>query len=159
MMTVALSYLTFRVDTGILEKLGSPPKKTIIFELELMALLVAMRAWGRLLSDRPVVCYVDNDSVSGNVRAFPASHLVALLMCAEDAFHVSPWYSRVPSASNPADEPSRTDGEAPHLGTRALKQTIDLDVRKILSSCAEAATAGTATTLLSHRLKGGKSDW
>ena len=104
-----------------LEALGLPSRKTVIFEAELLAVVVAVHAWGSILEGRPVLFFIDNNSardvaISGTARSLIPLCLVGLLLQMEDNFLITSWFSRVPSKSNVADEPSRKDGNLEHLG-------------------------------------------
>ena len=120
-----------------LRALGYPTKSTVIFEAELLALLVGFILWKKLLLGRPCVAYVDNNStrdvsISGCARSQPGSALVSQLLAAEDAAGVAAWYARVPSDSNIADGPSR--GSCAGLGVKMLPQEfVRLTVSKCLS--------------------------
>ena len=90
--------------------LGYPEKSTVIFEAELLHLLVALVFWRKILRNRPCVAYVNNNttrdvSISGTARTQPGKSLVAQLLEAEDIGGILAWYTRVPSSSNIADAP------------------------------------------------------
>ena len=102
------------IDFDALSLLGYPEKSTVIFEAELLALLVGLTLWKEELRNRPCVCYVDNNatrdvSIAGKARTQPGLALVSELLFLEDEIGVSTWYARVPSVSNIADGPSRDD--------------------------------------------------
>ena len=85
-----------------------------LFELELLPIAVAFSVWSSMLSNRPVCFYVDNEAAKAAcVRAWGSTRLgnalVRHICVCEVAHSISPWYSRVPSFSNPADSPSRGD--------------------------------------------------
>lgn len=102
------------LDLDELSLLGYPEKSTVIFEAELLALLVGLTLWKDELRNKPCVCYVDNNatrdvSIAGKARTQPGLALVSELLLLEDEIGLSAWYARVPSASNIADGPSRDD--------------------------------------------------
>ena len=89
--------------------LGANVKKTIIFEAELLALVLAFSVWRRYLPASALVCFVDNNSardvaISGSGRNMVASSLVEFMLKLEMALNITPWYARVPTASNVADD-------------------------------------------------------
>lgn len=99
-----------------LEQLGYPPKRTVIFECEFLAIILAITLWSSQLSHAPCVIFVDNNAardvaISGKARSKPADRLVATLLKTEDSISLTPWYARVPSDSNPADSPSRPNNQ------------------------------------------------
>ena len=106
------AFFSFCLDGPGREALGEKHKKTIIFELEFLALVVALVHWKARLSNRPCVAYLDNNStrdvaISGRGRNPTAKALASVLLALEDAGEIRCWYARVPSPSNVADLPSR----------------------------------------------------
>ena len=106
------AFFSFCLDATGREALGEKHKKTIIFELEFLALVIALVHWKARLTNRPCVAYLDNSStrdvaISGRGRNPTAKALAAVLLALEDAGEVRCWYARVPSPSNIADLPSR----------------------------------------------------
>ena len=92
--------------------LGGFVKKTIIFEAELLALIVSFILWKNLICNAPVVFFVDNNSardvaISANSRSKTIEAFVEQLLRVEDMASSFCWFARVPSPSNPADDPSR----------------------------------------------------
>ena len=115
-----VSAFSLVLDFDQLLKLGYPVKKTVIFEAELVALILGMHLWSKFISNSPCVFFVDNNSardiaISGHARTEPGSTLVGSLLLLEDALGVVAWYARVASASNIADAPSRCSHEGIHV--------------------------------------------
>ncbi|CAE7424754.1 unnamed protein product, partial [Symbiodinium necroappetens] len=86
--------------------------KNPIYELELLPVLLSLRAWGHLLRQGQVVSYVDNEAAKSSlIRSSGATevaeNIVEAIRLIEDGLQIRCWFSRVPSASNPADDPSR----------------------------------------------------
>eukprot|EP00438_Fugacium_kawagutii_P022858 Skav220542 [mRNA] locus=scaffold1683:146141:148012:- [translate_table: standard] len=99
-----------------LEALGFPREKTVIFEAELLALILAMKLWGRWVMHQPCMFFVDNNSardiaISGHARTEPGASLMSTLLTLENSIGVLAWFARVPSESNIADAPSRCSRE------------------------------------------------
>ena len=68
-----------------LELLGSETKKTIIFEAELLALVLAFSVWRDYIRAMSLICFVDNNSardvaISGNGRNIAANCLIEFLL-------------------------------------------------------------------------------
>lgn len=66
----------------------------------------------KIICNSPVVFYVDNNSardvaISANSRSKTIASLVEQLLHVEDVAACFCWFARVPSPSNPADDPSR----------------------------------------------------
>ena len=107
-----LSFFSFELNGDNLKYLNPSGKKTAIFQSEFFAVLVALKAWGEQLSSRQVVFYVDNDGVrdvliSCNTADPAGSVLLTNVLELEGALAISSWFTRVPSKSNIADNPSR----------------------------------------------------
>ena len=96
--------------------LGEKESEQIIFQAEMLALAVALNVWLDELRGCPVVFFVDNNSVrdiaiSANAKASIARRLLEDFLQKEHGASIIPWFARVPSPANPADEPSRVDCE------------------------------------------------
>ena len=86
--------------------LGETVKETIIFKAEVTALICATRQWKGLLSGKPTLFFVDNNSardvtISGAALSPIANKLFDMLLLDECS-------AEIPSPSNPADAPSRS---------------------------------------------------
>ena len=104
------------LDDDQIAVLGGSTKKTIIFEAELITVIVAIRLWLDIIKHSLVVCYIDNNSardvaISAGGRSKIALALIDVLLQAEHSGAFFPWYARVPSPSNPSDRPSRNNNE------------------------------------------------
>ena len=109
-----MAALSITLSLSDLNALGYPHKSTVIFEAEVLAIIVCLKLWSRFLKSRPCVIFVDNNSardiaIAGNARTSPWRELVGCLLRSEDSCSLNAWYSRVPSESNIADGPSRND--------------------------------------------------
>ena len=60
-----LGFFSLHVSETIRKRLGEGFKKTIIFELEFLALLVALVHWRERFRNRPLMCYLDNNTSRG----------------------------------------------------------------------------------------------
>ena len=85
-----------------------------IYELELFPVLISLVLWGDSIASSHAVCCLDNDAArSSLIRAAGAielgSWLIELVAQFEMEHNLLPWFARVPSISNPADEVSRLD--------------------------------------------------
>ena len=109
---VLLEFFSTSVSPEYLVKLGVLAKQTVIYELELLAGVVALRLWNQFVQDRQTVLYVDNDGARHSYISGVSSDAVVLAILDdfiffEEASRVSLWVARVPSPSNIADLPSR----------------------------------------------------
>ena len=110
------SFFSFELSGKDLEKLNPTAKKTAIFQCEFFAVLVALNLWQQQLTNRQVVFYVDNDGVRDVLiscsTSDPVGHaLLIKTLELEGALALSSWFTRVPSKSNIADDPSRGECE------------------------------------------------
>ena len=126
--------------------LGFPEKSTVIFEAELLAVILGVTLWKKYLKSRPCVFYVDNNatrdvSIAGRARTSPGSLLVAKLLALEDAAGVNSWFARVPSSSNIADPPSRGSMEG-ITGKLVSAELFNVSLKKILSGISNTAKVG-----------------
>ena len=97
----------------------------VIGQVELAPVVLALLTWKRVLRHARLLIFVDNDSaryalIRGYSPVVASANLVQEVSHVECQEGIFSWYARVPSASNPADPPSRLDFEA----TRALGADI-----------------------------------
>ena len=109
-----LEFFSVDVEPAYLVKLGSLYKHTVIYELELLAGVLAIRLWCRFIEDRQCVLYVDNDGarhsyISGVSHDPVVETILDDFVFFEESCRTSLWVARVPSPSNVADLPSRRD--------------------------------------------------
>ena len=77
-------------------------------------MLLAGIVWAEIIQYRLVVFWLDQDAArQGLTKGYsPSEHSAVLIDLAFQhlsVLQVHPWFARVPSASNPADAPSRLD--------------------------------------------------
>ncbi len=109
-----LEFFSVDVDHSYLVKLGCLYKHTVIYELELLAGVLAIRLWNRFIEDRQCVLYVDNDGarhsyISGVSHDPVVETILDDFVFFEEGCRTSLWVARVPSPSNVADLPSRRE--------------------------------------------------
>ena len=83
-----------------------------IHEIEVLLVLISFYAWNDFISSSQVLHYTDNDScryalMKGAGETPVAKCLVASIMEQEHKLQTKSWCGRVPSHSNPSDDPSR----------------------------------------------------
>ena len=91
-----------------------------IYELELFPVLVALRTWQHHLNNAQVVFYLDNDAarsalIRGNGSTLLSQVILSEFLKLERDTRILPWFSKVPTASNPADDASRLIFNVPWL--------------------------------------------
>ena len=103
-----LSFLSTEVEKKVLNAMVSKGQRTIIQELEMMAVLGALRSWQDEISRHRVVQFTDSQAVRGS---FPKSWSIVwwtwFLALKQGLFDLPSWIERVPSQSNLADVLSR----------------------------------------------------
>ena len=112
----AAQYLSLCLRDEQIGDLGGPIKKTIIFEAEVVAVILAIRLWMERIPNAMAICFIDNNSardiaISASGRSNFAMALVEVLLQSEHRGSFFPWFARVPSQSNPADSLSRNRNE------------------------------------------------
>ena len=85
-----------------------------IFELELLPVWVAICTWERLVQNSQCIFYIDNEAAKGalinGATSTPCGkRIIQEFVIREMQLQVKVWFSRVPTASNIADKPSRLD--------------------------------------------------
>ena len=87
-------------------------QRTAIFELEGLAIVVALDLFADEVKGRRLVVFADSQSVQSSFIKWKSKNsnmdLLLRRMCtSEDKLGIIAWKERVPSQSNPADELSR----------------------------------------------------
>ena len=87
-----------------------------VHELEVLPVLISFHLWKHFIFNAQVLHYTDNDScrfalMRGVGETPTAKCLVSSIMQFENQLQTKSWYGRVPSHSNPADDPSRDSFE------------------------------------------------
>ena len=107
-----LSSFSTEVDKRTLDEVMAKGQKTVIEELEMMAVLPAMKVWRKLIKSCRVVLFTDSESVRGAfLKSWSANDdsdkMIDIIFQVEGDFDVPVWIERVPSQSNPFDILSR----------------------------------------------------
>eukprot|EP00972_Heterocapsa_arctica_P018444 2723957-Heterocapsa_arctica.AAC.1 len=111
-MSQEVEFFAARASKALVDSWRKEGQMQIIGQAELVPVLVARCTWMDHLRGREVVHFVDNDSAKHALVKASSSHpaseaVVAQVWEQEVQELVSSWYDRVPSPSNPADDPSR----------------------------------------------------
>ena len=112
----AVQYFSLCLSDEQIGNLGGSSKKKIIFEAEMVAVILAILLWMERIRNAMVLCFIDNNSardiaISASSRSGFSMALVEMLLQSEHRGSFFPWYARVPSPSNPVDSPSRNNTE------------------------------------------------
>ena len=121
----ALSYFSVPISESQADKLSAHEEQTIIYELEMFGVLVGLKllvekttrfaeeySQAGATAGTGVTCYIDNDAarhayIAGSAKKGVAGILVDEVNFLEYVHGILPWYARVASPANLADEPSR----------------------------------------------------
>ena len=103
-----ISFFSVEVDTGMLNEIMAKSQKTVIQELEMMAVLAAIKGWKDLLKACRVVLFTDSEKVRGTfLKSWSANddsdRMISVIFQVESDFDVPVWIERVPSQSNPSE--------------------------------------------------------
>ena len=105
------------VDQRLLDLWRSNVGEQLICQIELLAVVLIRWEIQNLFPGRRVMIFIDNNSsrlalLKGTSKS-PSMHvLIDAFYAAETKHPMLWWLERIPSASNPADEPSRMEGIA-----------------------------------------------
>lgn len=113
-------FFSLSADEHVRSVLGEHSKKQIIFEAETLSAVLACILWGEHIAHRRCFLFVDNEGtkfalLKGFAENAIVDHLAEMFVEWEVKRHSLLWISRVASASNIADAPSRNDLEHPLL--------------------------------------------
>ena len=119
----AIAFFSIELDSLAVARLHEHSEHPI-YEIELLGIWAALSIWQECIHDSFCVCYLDNEAARGALVAARSSTLKGSLILEdclrlEDSALCRPWFGRVPTHSNCADDPSR--GSFNHLlakGTR-----------------------------------------
>ena len=105
-------FFSTEVDKRTLVEVMAKGQKTVIQELEMMAVLAAMRVWQKLIKACRVVLFTDSEAVRGAfLKSWSANDdsdkMINVIFQVEGDFDVPVWIERVPGQSNPSDILSR----------------------------------------------------
>ena len=102
-----LSFFSSEVDERKLDEIMAKGQKTVIQELEMMAVLAAMGVWRKWIKACRVVLFTDGEAVRGCLPQELVSKRRQIIFQVEGDFDTPVWIERVPSQSNPSDILSR----------------------------------------------------
>ena len=107
-----LSFFSTEVDRRSLGDIMAKGQRTVIQELEMMAVLAAVRVWEKLIKSWFVVLFTDSEAVRGAfLKSWSANkdsdRMIDIIFQVEEEFDLPVWIERVPSHGNPADILSR----------------------------------------------------
>ena len=128
------------LDDCMLKDLNVSKRSTIIFELEMFAILCGFHVWQNVLKNQHLVVFTDNNGardciISCTTQSLNAVPILKCLLEKEYKLGAHVWYSRVPTDSNIADAPSRAViSQLTEMGV--LK--VDVDTRAIVRLVIEA---------------------
>ena len=108
-----LDFFSEQITKAFILAAMGPDQQTMIQELEMMALLVAVDLWFPSQSGHKIVAFTDSESVRGSfLKSWslndPCNKLLRCIFVLEEKHSCQVWLERVPSQSNPADELSRS---------------------------------------------------
>jgi hypothetical protein len=95
----------------------SSEKKQFITESELYAVLVGLYTWKEYFFNNRLIVFVDSDPakfslIRGTSNSLACADIVKRIHMLISDWRIHVWVTRVPTKSNPADDPSRGDPQA-----------------------------------------------
>ena len=117
---------------NLVDEINKTQRKTVIFELELFAILCAVVVWKQFITNCAVVVYTGNDAardclIACNTSSCNARPILDLYLKVEFQSSFNAWVSRVPTDSNIADAPSRGDCKSLHeLGASETNVNVEM---------------------------------
>ena len=147
---MALLWFSVQLNEDQLKAFLETGGKTIIHELEVLPVLVSRLVWAARIDRTSYMCFIDNEAAKACLVASFSRNNLACSMAAAIAdldtdSRTLVWYERVPSMSNPADDPSRGIKPAAMRGWSAPEETSACEVTAALLKklgSPEAAPAG-----------------
>ena len=108
-----LGYFSEEISKPFILAAMSTDQHTMIQELEMLALLIAVSVWCPGQAGKRMVAFTDSESVRGSFLKTwsgndPSSKLLRQIFLLEEAHSCHVWLERVPSQSNPSDFLSRS---------------------------------------------------
>ncbi len=106
------SFFSTEVDKRTLDDAMAKGKRTVIQELEMMAVLAAVKFWRKLVRSCRVVLFTDSEAVRGAfLKGWWANEdsdkMINIIIQVEEEFDLPVWIERLPSQSNPSHILSR----------------------------------------------------
>ena len=107
-----LAFFSEEIPESFIREAMAPDQKTMIQELEMLALFIASNLWLPESKGKKVVSFTDSEAVRGSFlkswsQNDQCSNLLMKIFELEEKHACQIWIERVPSQSNPADELSR----------------------------------------------------
>ena len=104
------------VPQSLISYWGRGGEKQLIAFLELWPVLLGLHTYGPGVRGRRLLVFIDNNGVrdaliKGSSPLIDLFTMLSLCSLAVSVNSVSAWFTRIPSASNPADDPSRGEPE------------------------------------------------
>ena len=104
------------VPQSLISHWGRGGEKQLIAFLELWPVLLGLHTYGPGVRGRRLLVFIDNNGVrdaliKGSSPLIDLFTMLSLCSLTVSVHSVSPWFTRIPSASNPADDPSRGEPE------------------------------------------------
>lgn len=137
-------FISLFLDEDLLQRLNATNRKTISFECELFAIFIAMHCWSDKLCTSKVVVCTDNEGVKDvlivcQTSSTNATPVLCAILQLEFELKWNAWFSRVPTESNIADDPSR--GQIQKLLDNSIPQ-YNMDLEKLWTTMLQFSTRG-----------------
>ena len=156
-----VSWFRVALDYHVCKKLGADSKESLIYELELLAAVLALCLWSQDSCKAVQVQFGDNDSVRYSLIKASAAGAIGQLILnyqlrCEVACNSMTWFARVPTEANISDYPSRMlDHESLPSALQCVSQA-EAELESILSFVEKGTSdyLGEARSAVPHFEKG-----
>ena len=107
-------FFSLVIEPKLIEEWRAPGIVQIITHAEVYPVWIAKSCWGPKIRGRRVLYFIDNNGakdslIKGLMDSESGDPILQAIVGQEFVQHSYSWYSRVPTASNPSDKPSRLD--------------------------------------------------
>ena len=129
-------------------------RSQLIFFAELCPILVARKTWAKVLRNRRVLMFVDNEAAKAAlIRNYSplvdVAHMLSQIAALDVEFGCFPWRCSVPSKSNPSDAASshyRPDGKHRRTAGELEKRRKAAEDRARATASGNCRSRGTAAS-------------
>ena len=118
-----------RINETLCNEWAADGRQQLVTEAELLPCLLARRIWAKRLKHRCVLNFLDSEPakfsfIRGVSDTVSCDLIVQAVHSEESQLQTYSWYTRVPTKSNPADDPSRLLIEETRLKYGAIVYTV-----------------------------------
>eukprot|EP00971_Amphidinium_carterae_P351363 6492074-Amphidinium_carterae.3 len=142
-------FFSMKVPSELMDLWKQDGTRQVIFQAEILPVVLAKRVWAAKLVDQSVIAFIDNEAarcslLKSSCRNGTGLHLIHESLRSDIVLRARFWCARVPSASNPADLPSRNAVRETAEEWDALHVMADEVMKCLVKDLSELAVAACA---------------